>query len=295
MVLGQIQAHGRGGDDLEVERLEHDAGGPGNARQARAHDVERVFGGEEQHAPGPGGPKPPQTRRAGGDGDGHVEGEKRLAALGLAADDADGLGRPEVFDQPAVLRGLDRRGRARVAPAAGVIGAASAGSRRPLAGAADAGRGEDLEIELFVELRQLALGGDGEEVAGHGGEHAVIAEGVLAERGHELGGHEAGVAGGVEQMRQAGAQLLPTGVLQGQAAADAAAEGPQVLAPEEVGQAAVAGQHDAEQGARVEVRAGQQPQLAEDQRRHLLGLVDQEHGAEQRVSRCASPPLAQGS
>ena len=26
---------------------------------------------------------------------------------------------------------------------------------------------------------------------GHGGEHAVIAEGVLAERGHELGGHEA--------------------------------------------------------------------------------------------------------
>ena len=94
LVLGQVQAHARRGDDLDVERLEPDAGGPGDALQPRAHDVERVLGGEEQHAPGPGGPKPPQTRRAGGDRDGHVEGEKRLAALGLAADDADGLGRP---------------------------------------------------------------------------------------------------------------------------------------------------------------------------------------------------------
>ena len=54
LVLGQIQAEGRGGDDLQVERLEPDAGGPGNTRQARAHDVEGVFGGEEEHAPGAG-------------------------------------------------------------------------------------------------------------------------------------------------------------------------------------------------------------------------------------------------
>ena len=95
-------------------------------------------------------------------------------------------------------------------------------------------------------------------------------------------------------MRQAGAQLVPTGVLQGQAAADAAAEGPQVLAPEEIGQAAVAGQHDAEQGPRVEVRAGEQPQFVEDQRRHLLGFVDQQHGAQERVLQMRQPPLAQG-
>ena len=110
LVLGQIQTEGRRGDDLEVEGLEPDVGGAGNAHEARAHDVERVFGGEEQHAPGAGRAEAPQTRRAGGDGDGHVEGEERLAALGLAADDADGLGRPEVFDQPAVLGALDGEG-----------------------------------------------------------------------------------------------------------------------------------------------------------------------------------------
>jgi len=63
---------------------------------------------------------------------------------------------------------------------------------------------------------------------------------------------------------------------------------------EEVGQAAVAGQHDADQGAGVELRAGQQAQLAEDDGRHLLGFVDQEHGAEQRALQMGQPPLAQG-
>jgi hypothetical protein len=138
LVLGQVQAHTRGGDDLDVERLEPDAGGPGNAHQARAHDVERVFGGEEQHAPGPGGPKPPQTRRAGGDRDGHVEGEKRLAALGLAADDPDGLSGPEVVDEPALLRGLDVEGLDGSHRQRGHRWG-SAVSRRPLAGAADRG------------------------------------------------------------------------------------------------------------------------------------------------------------
>jgi hypothetical protein len=138
LVLGQIQADGRGGDDLQVERLEHDAGGPGNARQAGAHDVERVFGGEEQHAPGAGGAKASQTRRAGGDGDGHIEGEERLAALGLAADDADGLGGPQVFDQPAVLRRLDGEGVRGLHRQQGHRGD-STGRRRALAGAADRG------------------------------------------------------------------------------------------------------------------------------------------------------------
>jgi len=47
--------------------------------------MEGVLGGEEQDAAGAGGAEPTQTRGAGGDRDGDVEGEKRLAALGLAA------------------------------------------------------------------------------------------------------------------------------------------------------------------------------------------------------------------
>ena len=137
LVLGQIQAEGRGGDDLEIEGLKHDASGPGNTRQARAHDVERVFGGEEQHAPSAGGAKAPQTRRAGGDSDRQVEGEKRLAALGLTADDTDGLGRPELFDQPAVLGALDREGVRRLHRQQ--RHRAASVRRRPLAGAAARG------------------------------------------------------------------------------------------------------------------------------------------------------------
>ena len=138
LVLREIQAHGRSRDDLDVERVERHPGGLRNAHQARPHDVERIFRGEEQDAPGPGGAKPPQTRRAGGDRDGHVEGQKRLAALGLAADDADRLSGPEVFDQPALLWGLDIGG---LGGPHGQRGHrwASAGSRRVLAGAADRG------------------------------------------------------------------------------------------------------------------------------------------------------------
>ena len=137
LVLGQIQAEGRRGDDLDVERGERDAGGAGDPGQAGPHDGQRVFGGEEQHAPGAGGAEPAQTRGAGGNGD--VEGEERLAALGLAAHDADRLGGPQLFDQPAVLGGLGievlrapHRQRRRHRWAA-------AGSRRDLAGAAERG------------------------------------------------------------------------------------------------------------------------------------------------------------
>ena len=70
-----------------------------------AHDVERVLGGEEQDAPAPDDGEAAQARRPRRDGDGHVEREKRLAALRLAADDADGLVGPQPLDEPALLLG----------------------------------------------------------------------------------------------------------------------------------------------------------------------------------------------
>jgi hypothetical protein len=102
------------------------------------------------------------------------------------------------------------------------------------------------------------------------------------------------VAGGVEQMLEARAELLPTRVLETQPGADAAAEGPELVAPQEIGEAAIAGQDDAEEGARIEVGTGEQAQLAEDEGLHLLDFVDQEHGAEQRALQMREPPLPQG-
>jgi hypothetical protein len=65
--------------------------------------VECVLGGEQQNAAGTRHREAAQAWNAGGDRHGDVEREERLAALGLAADDADGLLRPQAGDQPSVL------------------------------------------------------------------------------------------------------------------------------------------------------------------------------------------------
>ena len=46
-----------------------------------------------------------QAGGAGGDRDGEVERQEQLAALGLAADDANGLVGPQPGDEPAMLLG----------------------------------------------------------------------------------------------------------------------------------------------------------------------------------------------
>ena len=53
----------------------------------------------------------------------------------------------------------------------------------------------------------------------------MVTEGV-----HQLLGHQAGIAGGGQQMFQAGHQLFASGVLHGQAGADTAAERQQLVA-----------------------------------------------------------------
>src|SRR5262249_14617096 len=81
----------RRGDDVEVERGEVDAGGGTDAVEAATYDAERVLGGKQQHTAGTRDGEAAQARRARGDRDGDVEREERLAALGFATDDADGL------------------------------------------------------------------------------------------------------------------------------------------------------------------------------------------------------------
>ena len=99
----EIEAEGGRGDDLDVEIGERDAGGLADAIEAASHDVQRVLGGVEQDAACSRHREAAQAGDAGGDRDGDVEGEERLAAFGLAADDADGLLGPQAGDEPAVL------------------------------------------------------------------------------------------------------------------------------------------------------------------------------------------------
>lgn len=96
-----VEAEHGDGDDVDIERIERDAGSRGDTGEALADHGERVLGSEEEHGPGDARRKLAQARRAGGDGDGEIEGEEGLAALGLAAEDADRLVDPEGLDEPA--------------------------------------------------------------------------------------------------------------------------------------------------------------------------------------------------
>src|ERR1700744_2501533 len=75
---------------------------------------------------------------------------------------------------------------------------------------------EDVEEEVLGEAGQVAVGGDGEQLVGEVHHDAVVAGGVVGERGLELVGHEAGVAGGGEEVIEAGEQLVAGGVVGGE-------------------------------------------------------------------------------
>ncbi len=149
------------------------------------------------------------------------------------------------------------------------------------------------EEELLVELLDLALDAGGQQVGGHAAQDAVVAGGVLGQGSDQLLREQARVAGlgaGVgEELRQLGGR----GGLQYQTGADATAERDQVLGGEAFGQAGVAAEDGGEQAARIEVRAGQDAQLAEHLGAHLLRLVDQQHWAHQGRLDVGLPLLAQ--
>ena len=60
--------------------------------------------------------------------------------------------------------------------------------------------GEDLEVEFLVDLGELTASCHGEQLIGHGGEDAEVSGSVFGERGHDLGGHELGLSGLLEDM-----------------------------------------------------------------------------------------------
>ena len=86
------------------QRVKGHLGGGADALQALAHHGQGVFGGEEQHRAGAAHGELAQAGGAGGDADGQIQGQEAFAALGFAAQDADGLVGPEAFDQPLGLR-----------------------------------------------------------------------------------------------------------------------------------------------------------------------------------------------
>ena len=101
----EIEAQARRGDQLDVELGEADAGRGADTIEPAADDMERVFGGVEQHTTGALHREAAQAGGSGGHGDGQIEGEEGFAAFGFATNDADGFFRPQALDEPALLLG----------------------------------------------------------------------------------------------------------------------------------------------------------------------------------------------
>ena len=187
-----------------------------------------------------------QARDAGGDRDGEVEGEERLAALGLAADDADGLLGPQPGDQPAVLlRALGET--------ISWLDGKQAHLRRPAVLGSAAGGAAQVSRNSFSSIcRASRCGGDGEQLAGDVHQRTRIALGVIGKRGDQLGRHQLGGAGLLQAVFQTLPQFVGRGALESEPHAHAAAEREQLLGSEAFEQAAVTGEHDGEQDMAVE-------------------------------------------
>ena len=99
-------------DDGDVEVMEGSGGGLGDAFETAAHEMAGILCGVHQDRAGLCGGEVTQARDARGDADGEVEGEEGFAALGFAADDADGVAAPQRVDEPLLVAGpvleLDR-------------------------------------------------------------------------------------------------------------------------------------------------------------------------------------------
>src|SRR4030088_2881917 len=99
----EVEAESCGSDHLNIEICEIAAGGGADTVEPAPHDMQGIFGGVEQDAPGPLHGEAAQAGRAGGDRDSKVECEERFAAFRLRPDDARRLLRPQDVRHPTTV------------------------------------------------------------------------------------------------------------------------------------------------------------------------------------------------
>ena len=104
LVVGAVESEGGSGDEVHVERAEVEAAMTTDAFEARLDDEGGVLGHVEESTSGVADGEGAETGLAARDGERHLEGEPRLAALRRAADDADGCPGPKRGDEPGGSR-----------------------------------------------------------------------------------------------------------------------------------------------------------------------------------------------
>lgn len=96
-------------DSPEIQLGEVEPVMRGDAVEAFADDVGCVLRGIQQHAAWVGDLVGSEAGSPRGHGDTHTQSQEGLVAFGLATDDADGAGAPQVLDQPAMFGRLQRQ------------------------------------------------------------------------------------------------------------------------------------------------------------------------------------------
>ena len=147
-------------------------------------------------------------------------------------------------------------------------------------------------MRMLVQLRDLALLGDGEQFVGEVHQDAVVAGGMVAKGGFEFGSHQRRVASGLEQMLKACAEVLAGDVIEDETATDATAKREQFGRAQALGQAGVAGKDDTEELARVEVLGGEHAEFVEDWGQNFLGFIDDEDGSHEGLCNVLTPASA---
>jgi hypothetical protein len=110
----------------------------------------------------------------------------------------------------------------------------------------------------------------------------------------DRGIHEVRVAGLRQEVGKTVAQLLGCGRFHAEPCADATGDGQKIRVMKAVGQTAVAGEDHKEDGAGVQMGAGEQAQFGENGGGHLLGFIDDQHGPAERSLDLGLPFIPKG-
>ena len=196
-VGAMVEAQDRHVDDGDVEAFEGGGGGAGDAFEAAAHDMTGILGGEQHDGSGLCGGEVTQARDGGGDADGEVECEEGCAALGFAADDADGVAGPQCAGVRRVPEPHARRhGAAPAAQRSGVC----AGERR--------GGGEARGVRRSVSRRHRRRAVDRRRRGRDAGRRVVTRQLVITEKSSQAKDVRAPVGSRYGAVRAAEGHLL---------------------------------------------------------------------------------------
>jgi len=154
--------------------------------------------------------------------------------------------------------------------------------------------GIEFKEELFVQLRELSLGGDLQKLCGHHIEYSQVTETMLDQCFLEWAGHEMLRCGLLQSMVEIGHEVLLAEGFQDKPRAYSGPQRAQLLRAHSFGKSRIPAQDGSQDTLGVEVGAGEQPYFIKTGGHHLLGLIDEEDGPKEGGLDVVQPAFSEG-